>query len=74
MVRPSAIASGGRSRAIAVVQEMTQGGAESVLECVSSESAMATAIGIARPGRAIGYVDLPCAFCLLLCHHYKRGN
>ena len=48
VVRPSAIASGGRSRAIAAVQEMTLGGAESVLECVGSESAMATAIGIAR--------------------------
>ncbi|HEY9600961.1 MAG TPA: hypothetical protein V6C85_05070 [Allocoleopsis sp.] len=42
MVSKSAIASGGRSRAIAAVQEMTQGGAESVLECVGSESAMAT--------------------------------
>ena len=38
---------------------MTQGGAESVLECVGSESAMATAIGIARPGGAIGYVGVP---------------
>ena len=45
--------------AIAEVQEMTQGGAESVLECVGSESAMTTAIGIARPGGAIGYVGAP---------------
>ncbi|MEH2300058.1 MAG: hypothetical protein V7K88_13805 [Nostoc sp.] len=30
--------------AIASVKEMTQGGAESVLECVGSKSAMATAI------------------------------
>ena len=45
--------------AIAAVQEMTGGGAESVLECVGSESSMATAIGIARPGGAIGYVGVP---------------
>jgi threonine dehydrogenase-like Zn-dependent dehydrogenase len=45
--------------AITAVQEMTSGGAESVLECVGSESAMATAIGIARPGGAIGYVGVP---------------
>ena len=45
--------------ATAAVKEITQGGAESVLECVSSEAPMATAIGIARPGRAIGYVGVP---------------
>ena len=37
-----------RFATIARVQEITSGGAESVLECVGSESAMATAIGIAR--------------------------
>jgi hypothetical protein len=46
--------------AIAAVKEMTQGGAEPVLECVGSESAMATAISSARPGGAIGYVGVPC--------------
>lgn len=45
--------------AIAAVQEMTQGGAESVLECVGNEASMTTAIGIARPGGAIGYVGVP---------------
>jgi threonine dehydrogenase-like Zn-dependent dehydrogenase len=45
--------------AMSAVLEMTQGGAESVLECVGNESAMATAIGIARPGGAIGYVGVP---------------
>lgn len=45
--------------AITAVQETTQGGTESVLECVGSESAMATAINIARPGGAIGYVGVP---------------
>ncbi|MBW4592314.1 MAG: hypothetical protein KME46_05155 [Brasilonema angustatum HA4187-MV1] len=37
-----------RLSAIAALLEMTLGGAESVLECVGSESAMATAIGLAR--------------------------
>lgn len=45
--------------AIAAVQEMTQGGAESVLECVGTESSLSTVIGIARPGGAIGYVGVP---------------
>lgn len=45
--------------AINTVLEMTQGGAESVLECVGNESAMETAIGIARPGGAVGYVGVP---------------
>lgn len=38
---------------------MTQGGAESVLECVGNEPSMATVIAIARPAGAIGYVDVP---------------
>ncbi|HAX79056.1 MAG TPA: IMP dehydrogenase [Cyanobacteria bacterium UBA11372] len=45
--------------AINSVLEMTQGGAESVLECVGSESSMASAIAIARPGGAIGFVGVP---------------
>lgn len=46
-------------KAIGEVQEMTQGGAKSVLECVGNESSMGTAIGIARPGGAIGFVGVP---------------
>lgn len=46
-------------QAIGEVQEMTKGGVESVLECVGTESSMDTAIGIARPGGAIGYVGVP---------------
>lgn len=46
-------------QAIDEVQEMTKGGAESVLECVGSESSMNTAISITRPGGAIGYVGVP---------------
>lgn len=38
------------------MQEITSGGAESVLEYVGNQSAMVTAIKIARPGGAIGYV------------------
>ncbi len=45
--------------AINAVLEMTQGGAESVLECVGSSSSMASAIAIARPGGAIGFVGVP---------------
>lgn len=45
--------------AVAEVQEMTKGGAECVLECVGSETAMRTACGIARPGGVIGYVGAP---------------
>lgn len=46
-------------QAVQEVQEMTKGGAESVLECVGTESSMKTAIGICRPGGAIGYVGVP---------------
>lgn len=46
-------------QAIGEVQDMTKGGAESVLECVGSESSMNTAISITRPGGAIGYVGVP---------------
>jgi threonine dehydrogenase-like Zn-dependent dehydrogenase len=46
-------------QAIEEVLELTKGGAESVLECVGSESSMDTAISIARPGGAIGYVGVP---------------
>lgn len=45
--------------AIATVKEMTQGVAESVLECLDSKSVMAMAINIARPGGEIGYVGVP---------------
>lgn len=46
-------------QAVSEVQEMTKGGAESVLECVGTESSMDTAIKIARPGGAIGFVGVP---------------
>ncbi|MFB2772222.1 zinc-dependent alcohol dehydrogenase family protein [Pelatocladus sp. BLCC-F211] len=46
-------------QAIDEVLEMSKGGAESVLECVGTESSMDTAIAIARPGGAVGYVGVP---------------
>lgn len=46
--------------AIERVHELTNGlGAHSVLECVGREQAVATALGIARPGGAIGRVGVP---------------
>jgi hypothetical protein len=46
--------------AVARVRELTRGhGAHSVLECVGSEQAMATAMAIARPGGAVGRVGVP---------------
>ena len=46
-------------QAVAEVMEMTKGGAEAVLECVGAQSAMDTALGIVRPGGAVGYVGVP---------------
>jgi threonine dehydrogenase-like Zn-dependent dehydrogenase len=46
--------------AIERVREITGGfGAHSVLECVGYEQAMETAIGVARPGGAVGRVGVP---------------
>jgi threonine dehydrogenase-like Zn-dependent dehydrogenase len=46
--------------AIERVRELTGGfGAHSVLECVGSADAAATAVGVARPGGAVGRVGVP---------------
>ena len=46
--------------AVARVRELTAGqGAHSVLECVGTETAMLTAIGVARAGGAVGRVGVP---------------
>src|ERR687884_995784 len=46
--------------AVARVMELTGGfGAHAGLECVGTDQAMATAVGIARPGGAIGRVGVP---------------
>ena len=45
---------------IARVREMTKGfGVQSVLECVGTEQAMDTSMGIVRPGGAVGRVGVP---------------
>jgi threonine dehydrogenase-like Zn-dependent dehydrogenase len=45
---------------IARVRELTKGfGAHAVLECVGTDQAMATAVGITRAGGAIGRVGIP---------------
>jgi threonine dehydrogenase-like Zn-dependent dehydrogenase len=45
---------------IARVRELTQGfGVQSVLECVGTEHAMDTAMGVVRPGGAVGRVGVP---------------
>ncbi|MDF5731526.1 MAG: zinc-dependent alcohol dehydrogenase family protein [Rhizonema sp. PD38] len=46
-------------QAVDEVMEMTKGGVPSVLECVGTESSLGTAISIARPGGAIGFVGVP---------------
>src|SRR5947208_3653529 len=46
--------------AVARVRELTGGlGVHSVLECVGTDQAMLSAIGIARPGGAVGRVGVP---------------
>lgn len=56
----SAVVSERGDEAVARVMELTGGfGAHAVLECVGSEAAMATAVGVARPGGAIGRVGVP---------------
>jgi threonine dehydrogenase-like Zn-dependent dehydrogenase len=46
--------------AVELVRELTNGfGAHSVLECVGHDQAVATALGIVRPGGTVGRVGLP---------------
>ncbi|MBC5793010.1 MAG: zinc-dependent alcohol dehydrogenase family protein [Nanohaloarchaea archaeon] len=45
--------------AVEEVMELTNGGANHVLECVGAESALNTAAQIVRPGGNIGYVGVP---------------
>ena len=40
-------------------QELTDGGANHVLECVGAESSLETAAEVVRPGGNIGYVGVP---------------
>ncbi len=46
--------------AIEKVKEMTAGvGVDATLECVGTDQAMTTALGVARPGSTVGYVGVP---------------
>ena len=45
--------------AVERVRELTNGGAECVLECVGVQSSMDTATAIARDGGTVGYVGVP---------------
>jgi threonine dehydrogenase-like Zn-dependent dehydrogenase len=54
------VVSGRGEEAVEIVREMTGGfGAHSVLECVGTDQAMLTAMGIARAGGAVGRVGVP---------------
>jgi threonine dehydrogenase-like Zn-dependent dehydrogenase len=54
------VVSGRGEEAIECVRQITGGsGVHSVLECVGTDQAMLTAIGIARPGGAVGRVGVP---------------
>ena len=41
------------------VRDLTRGGAEHVLECVGTTSAMETAVAARRPSGTVGYVGVP---------------
>ena len=46
--------------AIEKVKQMTAGvGVDATLECVGTDQAMTTALGVARPGSTVGYVGVP---------------
>ena len=47
------------AQAVAEALEMTEGGAESVAECVGLKSSFDLAIGVARPGGVVGFVGVP---------------
>lgn len=53
------VVTGRGQEAVDAVMELTQGGAEAVLECVGNQGAMDTAVSIARPGGTIGFVGVP---------------
>jgi alcohol dehydrogenase len=45
--------------AIEEIRDLTNGGANHVLECVGAASSMETAVEVARPGGTVGYVGVP---------------
>ena len=60
--------------AVGMVQEITGGGAEAVLECVGNQASMDTAAGIARPGGTIGYVGVPAEVKAVNVRHLFSNN
>jgi len=60
--------------AIAEVLELTDGvGADAALECVGTDDAMKTAIGVTRPGGGVGYVGVPHGVELPLRTMFERN-
>ncbi|WP_377322979.1 zinc-dependent alcohol dehydrogenase family protein [Pimelobacter simplex] len=60
--------------AVAEVLELTDGvGADAVLECVGTDDAMTTAIGVTRPGGGVGYVGVPHGVELPLRTMFERN-
>jgi threonine dehydrogenase-like Zn-dependent dehydrogenase len=47
------------AKAMAEAVQTTEGGAESVAECVGLKSSFNLAIGVARPGGVVGFVGVP---------------
>ncbi|KZL36206.1 zinc-dependent alcohol dehydrogenase family protein [Secundilactobacillus collinoides] len=45
--------------AVAKVMELTEGGADAVLECVGTEQSVDTAVKVGRPGAVVGRVGVP---------------
>ncbi len=45
--------------AVKTATDLTNGGADHVLECVGAASSMETAVGVARDGGTVGYVGVP---------------
>ena len=56
------------------ILEMTAGGAESVLECVGTKSAMDLAFAVARPGGTVGFVGQPHGAELVNIRRMYRDN
>ena len=50
---------GGEVDVVERVTELTDGGAEHVMECVGAASAMEQAVDVCRPGGTVGYVGVP---------------
>ncbi|MFL5688423.1 MAG: zinc-binding dehydrogenase, partial [Chloroflexota bacterium] len=60
--------------AIEAVLDLTSGaGVDAALECVGTNDAMTTAIGVARPGSTVGYVGVPHGIQLDVSRLFSRN-